>query len=323
MTELPPLSPLPEPQGDDAELLASLYLDGEATAEQRAVVEADPLIMATVEVFRSMAIDMAAVTPPPGLALGQISAALSAFDTNPAFDTDAPSPTVTSLSDRRRRSVGLPSWLGAAAVAALVVGGIGFAATRDSSDDAATDTAAPSLSASATNAEAEDDAVSDDAALSTEMVEEEMAEDMADGGSDTQADGDVSADFEEPAAEEAGQAPADRAAEAAAAAAFYEENGPFALADLQADTAAGFLEQLVGAPLLPIEESPCAASPVVDRSRRGGQLHPRRLRGRAVLPDRPGRRTGNRPDHRPDLRDRTHLIEPIAQFDAWSGQKDD
>ncbi len=270
MTELPPLPPLPEPQGDDAELLASLYLDGEATAEERAAVEADPLIMASVELFRSMALGMASVTPPPGLELNQISAALRAFDTDVAGAAETvgrtPSTTVTSLEDRRRRTVGVPSWLGAAAVAALVVGGIGFAATRSGSDDAATDTAAPSLSASANNAAAEDEAMSDDAALSTEMVEEETADDTADGGSDVQADEDDpadSADSAEPSAEESGQAPADREAEAAAAAAFYEENGPFALSDLEADTAAGFLEQLTGAPLLPIGESPCAASPVV------------------------------------------------------------
>lgn len=222
--------------------------------------------MATVEVFRSMALDMATVRPPAGLELSQISAALGAFDSDHAADTETT--TVTSLSDRRQRRVGIPAWLGAAAAAALVVGGIGFAATRSGSNDDATDTAAPSLSASATNSAAEDDAMDDDAELSTEMVEEEMVEeemaaDGAEGGSDVQADGDDSTAFDDPAAEESGQAPADREAEAAAAAAFYEENGPFALAELDADTAAGFLEQLTGAPLLPIEESPCSASPVV------------------------------------------------------------
>lgn len=272
MTDLPPPSPLPEPRDDDADLLASLYLDGEATAEERAVVESNPSLLARVDTFRSMATDVSLVTPPPGLAARQIAAALEAFDTGttsaaqtpPVTQAHATSATVTSLTDRAQRR-GLPSWLGAAAVAALVVGGIGFAATSGGNGDDASDTAAPSLSASATNDGAEEgDVAADDAAMATEMadgdvVEEEMADEAADGG-DVASDSGGSDDAEEPAAE---LAPTDRAAEIAEARAYYEENGPVLLADLDADTAAGFYEQLLDAPLLPFEESPCFESPSV------------------------------------------------------------
>ncbi len=278
MTDLPPVSPLPEPLGDEADLLASLYLDGEATAEERALVEGDPAIMARVDEFRSMASNVTPVTVPSGLAASQIAAALDEFDRHlsaaptteiAAVPAAVDTASVTSLSERRRRAA-VPAWLGAAAVAALVVGGIGFAATRSGSDDAASDTAAPSLSGSATNEAAEarsSDAVEESMADSIEM-EAEMEAEMADAGSDLQAD-DAGAGDGDDAADDAADdattetAPIDPAAAAEAAAAFYDENGPVLLGDLEADTAAGYVEQLTDAPLLPIDASPCAESPVM------------------------------------------------------------
>ena len=41
-------TPTPSTESEDDDLLASLYLDGEATAEERAEVEASPELMARV-----------------------------------------------------------------------------------------------------------------------------------------------------------------------------------------------------------------------------------------------------------------------------------
>ena len=138
-----------DPADDD--LLASLYLDGEATPAERARVEADPRLVAQVQAFEAMANELSSVTPPPGLGHSQIAAALDIFDqqqtpagtATPLVVGDSaapPSPEsagVTSLAERRKRkqSKGIPPWLSAAAAGVLVIAGLGLASTLTGGSD--------------------------------------------------------------------------------------------------------------------------------------------------------------------------------------------
>lgn len=269
MTDTPPSPTDPA----DNDLLASLYLDGEATEDERAQVEADPALMARVRAFEALAADLSNVAPPPDLGRMQISAALDLFDqqreptehTTPAQNTPPASTAgVTSLAERRERkqSKGIPSWLGVAAAAALVVGGLGFASTLGgggddaSSTDVAMESAAePSASAASrvqdeapatTAADSADSFASDDAMEESEemdAMEEETASD------------DAAAPEADSAADDAGEEASDVA-----------ETGPspVPLDGLEAETAADYLALLSDQPLQSIANSPCAGSPLVE-----------------------------------------------------------
>lgn len=266
-----PFSPT-DPEDDD--LLASLYLDGEATLEEQAQVETDSRLMALVHEFETMASDLANVTPPPDLGRLQVSAALDLFDEQRAAATlpTAAAPVaaasvtatpVTSLSDRRQRrqAKGIPSWLGIAAAAALVVGGLGFATTLTGNEDGEAATAdfdassdgAEDRAASSTNAD------SDDEVSEGLMAESATATTAADSGDDDAMEdsgGDAMEDeaMEDDAMEEATEpAPAED-----------PTRSPFPLDDLDATTAREYFELLSDQPLLPIDDSPCAGSPLVE-----------------------------------------------------------
>lgn len=265
-----PSSPT-DPADDD--LLASLYLDGEATAEERARVESDPSLMARVEAFKAIAADLSEVTPPPDLARLQISAALDLFDqqqrptalSSAAQTTASEAPSsVTSLADRRERkqSKGIPSWLGVAAAAALVVGGIGFASTLGGdSDDSSADVAmeaSDEVAESGANRTVDDDAMEEESdsaeAASTEMMQDEpAAEEME--VEDFAAD-DTSSDVAgNDATDDAMEEESDDEATTAA---------PIPLDQFEATTAAEYFELLGDQPLQPIENAPCAGSPLVE-----------------------------------------------------------
>lgn len=268
-----PSSPT-DPADDD--LLASLYLDGEATAEERARVESDPTLIARVQTFEAIASDLSNVAPPPDLARMQISAALDLFDQQqapaastaplPAASPESPS-GVTSLADRRERkqSKGMPSWLGIAAAGALVVGGLGFASTLggSDSDDSSADVAmeaSDEIAESGANRTFDDaaatttaqDSASPEAAASEAMEEEAFEEMEADTMEDDAADEDEAMEESDDAMEESG----DDAGETAV--------GPIPLDGLDATTAAEYLELLGDQPLQPIENAPCAGSPLVE-----------------------------------------------------------
>lgn len=86
--------------GDELDLLASSYLDGEATPDEVALVEGDPGIMARVEQFRSLRVPTP--TPPAGLAQAQMAQAMALYrpGTQPNFlagDTDS-DPTLANQS---------------------------------------------------------------------------------------------------------------------------------------------------------------------------------------------------------------------------------
>jgi hypothetical protein len=113
---------------DEQNLLASAYLDGALTSEERARAEADPDVMAAVERLGELRRALAVVEPAdPARRDAAIQAALDAFDTEAA-----PPAPVTPLASRR-----FGGWLVSAAAAALVVvvvGGI-LAVSNSGGDD--------------------------------------------------------------------------------------------------------------------------------------------------------------------------------------------
>lgn len=272
MTEPPSTTPPHDPSSDDADLLASLYLDGEATAEERSRVEADPALLERVDEFRHLANAVGApAVPPPGLAATQIAAALEQFGAGTTATTAEPDQVqdhrVVSLTEHRARRSAPPAWIGAAAVAALVVGGLGFVATQGGDDDEAA-SVETSLSASAADAAADPETTTTPfqrEELATEAAESELMEDAPtdDAGADVAADdeGDDSDAGDSDSADDEGAAPAPLTPEEAAD--YYAANGPIDLTELEAATAGEYYEQIVDAPVQAIEESPCADSPVV------------------------------------------------------------
>lgn len=138
------------PELDDREATAaSAYLDGAADADERALVESSPRLLAWVEEHRRIQASIADV-PPPAVEVRDtaIAAALALFDElhgAPSGDlataaTPAASPPqapVTSLSHRRRhRSRGLLLGAAAAVVGVLAIGSVALNSTPR--DDAAT-----------------------------------------------------------------------------------------------------------------------------------------------------------------------------------------
>jgi hypothetical protein len=122
---------------DEQHLLASAYLDGVVTDEERARAEADPEVMAAVERLREVRRALAAVEPPDRARRdAAINAALGLFDSEaPAA---APPPPVTSLAARRSARWLMP----AAAAAAVVIIAGGILATRNGDDDGGGDDSA-------------------------------------------------------------------------------------------------------------------------------------------------------------------------------------
>jgi hypothetical protein len=192
---------------DELDLLASAYLDGEATPDEVALVERDPDLQARVAELR--AVDLSGgVTPsvPNALKEAHLAAALQAFDqelavrqeSSDAIATAAsarPAPSPESVERPRRWWQTMPAWLPAAAVFVIVGGGLFLAVSQDGdSEESATETA---LDAVDDSAESDfDDASSDDAA--TEAMSAADEEDFA--AFDAAGDTDAASEAEEQAA---------------------------------------------------------------------------------------------------------------------------
>ncbi len=213
---------------DELDLLASGYLDGEATPDEVAQVEADPELRARVELLRSVGVTAPAT--PPGLAQAQLARAMAVYrpGSTPVGDdrgeTDEPAPgaePVVDLTERRRvreERAGRLRWLtSAAAVLVVGVGSVALInqiggseeaemATADTSTETATEAAEAAPSASA-DADAADMAQTDMAGESAggEAAGDGTAENLADpdGGGAPAADeavaddADVATDAEE------------------------------------------------------------------------------------------------------------------------------
>ena len=126
----------------DPDTLASAYLDGELTDDERRAAEADPAVMAEVEQMRSLRADLADVASPSVAAReAAVSAAMAAYhDQFDAPVTSAPrsepSEHIAAVVPMWRR-LASPQWLGAAAAATVLVVAVGVVAGRtgDGSDD--------------------------------------------------------------------------------------------------------------------------------------------------------------------------------------------
>jgi hypothetical protein len=126
--------------GDDAVELASRYLDGDLSVDERAAAESDPDVMAWVERFGGI---QAALREPVEVDADRrdaaIAAALAATATAPG--EAAPPPGRDELAAARaRRAARMGRWLGAAAaVVGLAIGGAVLAANSGGDGDDSAD----------------------------------------------------------------------------------------------------------------------------------------------------------------------------------------
>lgn len=152
--------------------LASMYLDGEATADERALVDGDPLLVAEVERMRQVRSVLADIEPPAiSVRERHLAAALAAWDRLPAGDVtptgldsaaaagSAAISAPTSLRHRRERKIRSTRWMTAAAAVVILVGVGAVARGAFIGDDTASDgsesaVAVPSAAADEQAAEA-------------------------------------------------------------------------------------------------------------------------------------------------------------------------
>jgi len=136
-------------RASDQDELASAFLDGDVTADERALVEADPALVARVEQLRSVREALGApVEPPPSARRdAAISAAVAAAN---VVDLDAA---------RRQRRVRVAS---IAAAVVLVVGAAGFLLRTADSNDTKTTVAASPRSAEDDDQRAEETTAADE-----------------------------------------------------------------------------------------------------------------------------------------------------------------
>lgn len=170
---------------DDLDLLASAYVDGEATSEEVALVEGDPELLARVAELRAISEQVSATPPPPNAALKQqhLAAAMAEFSAqspqtqglesqspqsqSPQSQSPRSQSTVPSLAEKRRdrearkAERSMPQWLSAAAAFILIGGGAIFVAGQlGGSDDESAETATAEIAEDA----ADDDDTADDTA---------------------------------------------------------------------------------------------------------------------------------------------------------------
>ena len=122
---------------DDVEL-ASAYLDGAATTDERERVESDAALLALVDRMRRVRSAVAEVAPAPESGRERaIAAALHEFDTSSAgVAASEPTPPANVVPlDRRRRLSALQGLTAAAAAVLIVVGGFVLAGQGDNDDD--------------------------------------------------------------------------------------------------------------------------------------------------------------------------------------------
>ena len=136
---------------DDLTSLASAYLDGEVTSEERALVESDPSAASAVERLRRIRVMLGdAETPAISTREQHLAAALDAWDrllpaeragVDSAAAAGAASVTsARSFNDRRRKRS--TYWLNgaAAAMVAVLVGGVALQLLTSNSDDMSSNT---------------------------------------------------------------------------------------------------------------------------------------------------------------------------------------
>ena len=150
---------------DDLTLLASAYLDGDVTADERARVEADPALLVEVDRLRYVRVLLADVEPSSiSVRESLLANALDAWDRVPA----PPIP----LAERRRPNTNRRLLGAAAALVLVLAGGIVLQTVSSGADDdsvtqsASEVTSAPEVAALAESTEAETAIVADEVAPS-------------------------------------------------------------------------------------------------------------------------------------------------------------
>lgn len=113
------MNPRPDPDH-----LASAYLDGELTADERALVEASPDLMRLVEAMRSVRTALRHVPVEQLHRSGAVQAALAEYDRR-VGPTGSPVAPASPVSLDQRRRLRLQSRVLAAAAAVLLVGVVG------------------------------------------------------------------------------------------------------------------------------------------------------------------------------------------------------
>ena len=196
----------------DDELISS-YLDGEATLDEVARIEADPVLLARVQEFEDAAELLS--TPVPPLPQSDVDRLISN-----ALSESATSSRVTDLSAARASRMFNPQRLGTIAAAFLLLAGaVGalFALNNSDSDEVATTSAGDSTAAYDDDDMAEemdddgdaagspetdmpDAGFGDDMAESMDEAGDDMAQEMADGDDMAESD-DYSDDSDAPADE--------------------------------------------------------------------------------------------------------------------------
>jgi hypothetical protein len=210
---------------DDLTLLASAYLDGEATPDERARVEADPLLLGEVERLRAARATLLDARwferPSDEAREAAIAAALGAWDVAASglSDTRAESPPAGRRSNvrafERRRTY--TRWLSAAAALVVVAAlGVVVSRSRGGSDDAETSSVAVEAPA---DTKAAGDALFDTAAEPPEQSASAGNTERAETGDVAGADAGVSDEAPRAAAETAAPAATETAADSAQVAA--------------------------------------------------------------------------------------------------------
>lgn len=208
---------------DEHYLLANAYVDGELTADERALAEADPDVMSEVELLLVLQTRVRKVDPPTASAReAAMTAAMAAFPAAvpkpaPAINAAVRNTAVVPL--RRRPAYARYLGLAAAVVAVGLLGTVVVSGLRSGDDDSAASEPAPGA---ATEALA-DEPASEPAAQNADRLTDSFETDTAEG--DGQLDMDDSAaaaptddlagsaaDAELPASEPASES-ADQAAE--------------------------------------------------------------------------------------------------------------
>jgi len=208
------------------EFLASAYVDGDLTDDERRIAEADPAVMAEVEEFRALRGRLADVTPPTDAARESALAAAMGVFHEQYGQAAAPTPVPTrpaNVVSFWRRPIAM-QLLGAAA-AVVVIGLLGVvvmsglrSADDDDSADVASDAPAeepadePADEAQLTESFDQDVAASDMAPADELADEPAMEAGAADDAGAPADDGDSASADEEMAAEEPADGPSADAA---------------------------------------------------------------------------------------------------------------
>ena len=196
---------------DDQYFLANAYLDGELADDERSIAEADPAVMAEVEVLRGLQAEMRAVDAPTAAAReSAIDAAMTEFTARDAVVATPAAATAPVVPFRPRPAYSRYLGVAAAVVAVgvlgvVIVNGVGGGGDNDASmaepaaldeADAADDggltraadrdvieSVSPTVPANATAAIAADEATGDATGDVAEDAEDDMAAaEMADEG---------------------------------------------------------------------------------------------------------------------------------------------